>query len=402
MDVKCLIQTAQLPDVTNGLNGEYYHCVTDEVAITKKKKEVKQASSDEESEESMDEAEEVPEPVKTKKTKAVKNGKSKKAAPPPESSDDDEEEEEEEEEEKPAKTKKSKKATKEESDDDDDDEEENGDKDDDDDDDEEEEEKPKAQKRKNDDEEEAPAKKSKSESDPVSLFVGGLDFETTPDTIKKFFSDNGVELSDVRKREGKRFGHIDLEDSDDLDKAMQLHGSEIDGCEIRIDKAEKNNSGGGERRSFGAPAKNKTLTARNLSYDTTEDSLKDAFEGAISARIPTFPDSGKSRGRGFIDFDSVEAAEEAMKNMNEQQLDGRTVYVEFAHERGSSGGGGGFRGGRDGFRGGRGGGGFRGRGGGGRGGGFRGGRGGRGGGGFGGRGGGFGSGGQNRRKTFDD
>ncbi|KAK6187110.1 hypothetical protein SNE40_005203 [Patella caerulea] len=382
-----------------------------EVVKGKKAKQVVEAESSEEESEEEDE-EEIPEPVKTKASKKQKNGKAKKA---PEPDSDEEESEEEEEEEQPVKkNKKGKKEPEPEEEDDDDSEEEAPAKEDenasDDDSEEEEEEEKKPKKRKQEAADETPAKKTKSD-ETVSLFIGGLDFETTPDTIKDFFSENGIELSDVRKREGKRFGHVDLDDADDLDKAMKLHGSEIDGCEIRIDKADKNTSGGGDRRSQGGGPKGKTLTARNLSYDTTEESLKDCFEGAVSCRIPTFPDTGKSRGRGFIDFESEEAAESAMKVMNETEVDGRTIYVEFAHERGSGGGG---RFGGGGGRGGRGGGGFRGGrdfgGRGGRGGGFRGGRGGRGGGGGygGGRGGGgygggrMGGGGYGKKKTFND
>ena len=42
--------------------------------------------------------------------------------------------------------------------------------------------------------------------------------------------------------------------------------------------------------------KTKVLFVKNLSYDTDEDSLRQAFEGCTSARIATFQDSGKPRG----------------------------------------------------------------------------------------------------------
>lgn len=43
-------------------------------------------------------------------------------------------------------------------------------------------------------------------------------------------------------------------------------------------------------------AESKTVIVRNLSYDTSEDDLKDAFDGALTCRIMTHADSGKSRG----------------------------------------------------------------------------------------------------------
>lgn len=46
----------------------------------------------------------------------------------------------------------------------------------------------------------------------------------------------------------------------------------------------------------GMRGESKVLFVKNLSYDTDEGSLTAAFDGAVSARIPTFPDSGKPKG----------------------------------------------------------------------------------------------------------
>jgi len=42
-------------------------------------------------------------------------------------------------------------------------------------------------------------------------------------------------------------------------------------------------------------AESKTLMVGNLSYDASEDDVKDAFDGAVSCRLITHPD-GKSKG----------------------------------------------------------------------------------------------------------
>lgn len=78
---------------------------------------------------------------------------------------------------------------------------------------------------------------------------------------------------------------------------------------------------------------------------------------------------------GFVDFDSEEDCKAAKESMDDAEIDGNKVTLDYAKPKGDGGRGGG-RGGFGGFGGGRGGrGGFGGRGG-GRGGGFRGGRGG--------------------------
>ncbi len=44
------------------------------------------------------------------------------------------------------------------------------------------------------------------------------------------------------------------------------------------------------------PGKTKVLFVKNLSFDTTTDSLQAAFEGATTARIATDRDTGRSKG----------------------------------------------------------------------------------------------------------
>ena len=117
----------------------------------------------------------------------------------------------------------------------------------------------------------------------------------------------------------------------------------------------------------------------NLSNQTTEDDLRQAFEafGQVeSVNIIKDRFSGESRGFGFVEIPSKQEAQKAIEEMNGKDLNGRAVNVNEARPKTDRGGG-------------RGGGGGRGRGGGGRGGGGRGG-GGYGGGGYGGGGGGGG------------
>lgn len=47
----------------------------------------------------------------------------------------------------------------------------------------------------------------------------------------------------------------------------------------------------------GANGPSKTLFVKNLSYDTTEEDLKDALDGATAARIIMDRDTGKSKGQ---------------------------------------------------------------------------------------------------------
>jgi RNA recognition motif-containing protein len=108
------------------------------------------------------------------------------------------------------------------------------------------------------------------------------------------------------------------------------------------------------------------LFVGNLSYQTTEDDLRQLFAGVAnvsSVTVVTERDSGRSKGFAFVEMASPEDAQKAINELNGQNLHDRTIRIDMARpreDRGGGGGGGGFGGPR------RGGGGGGGRGGGGR------------------------------------
>jgi RNA recognition motif-containing protein len=95
-----------------------------------------------------------------------------------------------------------------------------------------------------------------------------------------------------------------------------------------------------------------------LSFQTPTDRLRELFgqiEGVQSVTIVTDRDTGQSRGFGFVEVETSEAANEAVTKLNGVQLDGRTLRVEISKPSAPrDGGGGGYRS-RSGFGGGGGG-----------------------------------------------
>ena len=74
----------------------------------------------------------------------------------------------------------------------------------------------------------------------------------------------------------------------------------------------------------------------NMSYSTTEDSLRTKFEefGAVEeVSIVTDRDTGRPRGFGFVTMTSSDEANAAISALNETDLDGRTVKVNEARPR---------------------------------------------------------------------
>ena len=91
----------------------------------------------------------------------------------------------------------------------------------------------------------------------------------------------------------------------------------------------------------------------NLSYEVTEEDLKQAFEafGQVeSVNIIKDGYSGRSRGFGFVEMPGKAEAQSAINELNGKELKGRTVNVNKARprsegRRGGSGRGGGRQGG---------------------------------------------------------
>ncbi|MBD3278753.1 MAG: RNA-binding protein [Candidatus Aegiribacteria sp.] len=81
--------------------------------------------------------------------------------------------------------------------------------------------------------------------------------------------------------------------------------------------------------------KNK-LFVGSLSWDTTDEGLEEAFaaHGSVTeAKVITDRNTGRSRGFGFVTFENEEDASTAMDAMNNTELDGRTIRVDYAHDK---------------------------------------------------------------------
>lgn len=98
------------------------------------------------------------------------------------------------------------------------------------------------------------------------------------------------------------------------------------------------------------------LYVGNLSYNTTEEELRDVFsaDGRQVTEVAIMMDreTGRPRGFAFVTMGSAADAQAAISALDGQSVGGRTLKVNEAQERGPRGGGGGGGGGRGGDRGG--------------------------------------------------
>lgn len=94
-------------------------------------------------------------------------------------------------------------------------------------------------------------------------------------------------------------------------------------CKVRIGYTGKSNM-------------SKKLYVGGLSWGTNNDGLKAAFAncGTVEdARVIFDRESGRSRGFGFVTYADEASAQNALKEWDGKELDGRTLKVSIAQER---------------------------------------------------------------------
>jgi len=95
----------------------------------------------------------------------------------------------------------------------------------------------------------------------------------------------------------------------------------------------------------------KKLYVGNLPYTATEQELRDLFEQhgtTQSVSVIVDRETGRSRGFGFVEFETAESAQAAREALDGKDMGGRPLRVNEAHDKRAGGGGGrgGFRGDR--------------------------------------------------------
>lgn len=73
-----------------------------------------------------------------------------------------------------------------------------------------------------------------------------------------------------------------------------------------------------------------------LAWGATDEDLQKAFEPygkIVSCAVITNRETGRSKGFGFVEFETVEEAEKAKEAMDGQEIAGRAIKIDFARPR---------------------------------------------------------------------
>ncbi|KXN65578.1 hypothetical protein CONCODRAFT_62130 [Conidiobolus coronatus NRRL 28638] len=175
-----------------------------------------------------------------------------------------------------------------------------------------------------------------------TLYVGNLDTKVTEYMLLDIFATCGHVLS-VKIIQDKNpssptsasYGFVEFQDSVSAEQALQtLNGRKIYGLEIKVNWAFASNNSAKEDTSS-----HFHIFIGDLSSEVNDALLNKAFSpfGTMSdARVMWDPNTGKSRGYGFVAYRNKSDAELAISSMNGQWLGNRSIRVNWANQKGAN------------------------------------------------------------------
>nr|XP_051676087.1 heterogeneous nuclear ribonucleoprotein A1-like [Oryctolagus cuniculus] len=158
--------------------------------------------------------------------------------------------------------------------------------------------------------------KSESPKEPEQLrklFIGGLSFETTDESLRSHFEQWGtlmdcVVMRDPNTKRSRGFGFVTYDTVEEVDAAMNARPHKVDGRVVEPKRAVSRE----DSQRPGAHLTVKKIFVGGIKEDTEECHLRDYFEqyGKIEViEIMTERGSGKKRGFAFVTFDDHDSVD---------------------------------------------------------------------------------------------
>ncbi|KAG2241801.1 hypothetical protein Bca52824_096356 [Brassica carinata] len=210
-----------------------------------------------------------------------------------------------------------------------------------------------------DDDAAPPPQQELSFSADLKLFVGNLPFNVDSAQLAQLFESAGnVEMVEViyDKVTGRSrgFGFVTMSSVSEVEAAaQQFNGYELDGRPLRVNAGppppkREDSFSRGPRSSFGSSGSGygggggggagsgNRVYVGNLSWGVDDMALESLFgeQGKVAeARVIYDRDSGRSKGFGFVTYNSAQEVQNAIRNLNGADLDGRQIRVSEAEAR---------------------------------------------------------------------
>ncbi|KAH7684025.1 nucleolin protein [Dioscorea alata] len=182
-------------------------------------------------------------------------------------------------------------------------------------------------------------------SPELKLFVGNLPFTVDSSELAGLFESVGsVEMVEViyDKLTGKSrgFGFVTMSSVAEVEAAeKQFNGYELGGRPLRVSAGpppRKDDFPSRGSRSFSSFNSSNKVYVGNLSWGVDKSTLESLFseQGKVmDARVVYCRESGRSRGFGFVTYNTAEEVDNAISALNGFDLDGRNIRVMVAEDK---------------------------------------------------------------------
>jgi nucleolin len=184
------------------------------------------------------------------------------------------------------------------------------------------------------------AEESNNENDST-VFVGNLAWDATEDDVSSIFKSCGPIrqvriITDRKTGRSRGIAYVDFEKASSVPAALKLKDKDVLGRPINVDRAnppaahQGGSNSNQQTRTSHKSNPTPVLFVGNLSYQTTESGLANAFSKfgqVLLTRIPTGADR-RPKGFGYVQFKSVEDAQAAM-GAQRLEVDGRFVRLDY-------------------------------------------------------------------------
>ncbi|CAL5048323.1 unnamed protein product [Urochloa decumbens] len=172
------------------------------------------------------------------------------------------------------------------------------------------------------------------------IFVGGVAWETTEEIFTKHFQKYGaiidsVIMKDKHTKMPRGFGFVTFSDPSVIDRVLEDEHV-INGRTVEVKRTVPK-----EEMSTKDGPKTKKIFVGGIPPFLTEDKLKEHFSSygkVVEHQIMLDHSTGRSRGFGFVTFESEDAVERVMSQGRMHDLGGKQVEIKKAEPKKASGG----------------------------------------------------------------
>lgn len=165
----------------------------------------------------------------------------------------------------------------------------------------------------------------------VKNLAPSIDNKTLYDTFSMFGNILSCKVAINSKRESLGYGFVHYENEEAAKQAIErVNGMVIANQKVQVTQFKS-------LRERGGPDKSRftNVYAKNLPEEMTKEQMDEMFGkfGKITSSFMSVGADGKSKGFGFINFDSAEEAQAAINALDKSEVGGKKLYVSRAQKK---------------------------------------------------------------------